>query len=42
MRTAMAMPDTTITAIGGGIGIRRPVAGVTTTTGTFQGPGWPN
>ena len=31
-----------ITALGGGTGIGVPVAGNTTTTGTFEGPGWPN
>jgi hypothetical protein len=32
----------TTTALGGVIGIRVPVWGSTTTTGTFPGPGWPN
>jgi hypothetical protein len=42
MHPALPAPAARMTAIGGVIGIRGPVAGVTTTTGTFAGPGWPN
>ncbi|GAB3734601.1 hypothetical protein GCM10028794_13190 [Silanimonas algicola] len=42
MRHDLLTLTVTTTALGGVIGIRVPVAGVTTTTGTFEGPGWPN
>jgi hypothetical protein len=42
MRPNLPTLTDTSTALGGVIGIRVPVAGFTTTTGTFQGPGWPN
>ncbi|NJS14749.1 MAG: hypothetical protein HC788_09285 [Sphingopyxis sp.] len=42
MRRDLLTLTVTTTALGGVIGIRVPVAGFTTTTGTFQGPGWPN
>ncbi|MCZ8318846.1 MAG: hypothetical protein ACK5XH_09860 [Lysobacteraceae bacterium] len=42
MRHDLLTLTVTTTAPGGVIGIRVPVAGVTTTTGTSQGPGWPN
>ena len=42
MRHDLPTLTVTTTALGGVTGIRVPVVGVTTTTGTFAGPGWPN
>ena len=41
MRLDLHTPTVTTTAPGGIAGIRVPVV-VTTTTGAFEGPGWPN
>jgi len=41
MRHALATPALRLTTRGGVIGIGVPVVGLTTTTGTCQGPGWP-
>lgn len=41
MRLDLLTLTVTTTALGGVTGIRVPVV-VTTTTGTFAGPGWPN
>ncbi|WP_334131013.1 hypothetical protein [Silanimonas lenta] len=42
MHHDLLTPTVITTALGGVIGISVPVAGLTTTTGTFLGPGWPN
>jgi hypothetical protein len=42
MRHDLLTLTVTTTALGGVCGIRGPVVGVTTTTGTSKGPGWPN
>lgn len=41
MHRAPTTSTATTTALGGVIGIGVPVVGLTTTTGTCQGPGWP-
>ncbi|MCZ8063898.1 hypothetical protein [Silanimonas sp.] len=41
MRHDLLTLTVTTTALGGVIGIRVPVV-VTTTTGAYEGPGWPN